>query len=409
MKLIVNLVSIATLILLLTETAWGSFQVRPRLTLVEKYTDNLFLSSSEEETDWVTTTEPGVSLVYGSRALDLNIDYSLRFRHHRVHSEEDETELRDIQRSTATSVLFPERNFRIFLDGEISRVSVDERGSDAEESELVNTTNLYRYAINPQYVWKPASNFSATLDYRYEKSDYKSRYGDDTERQKYGLLLERKVSASTALFFNYSFLDHRAMLNRNFKQQTLTAGFNHRVTPRLTLVMNAGPVRTDYSDGSETKGESWGGSVAYNFSAPLMLQLSYLENYTVSVSRGLNSQERTSVSLTYTGGATIEGSAYWSNNEYFDEMAEDRRIGGSVSVNIQHNESYHTYIFYNAEYQRFLPENEEATRQSTGATVGYRSGKLDISFGYVLQGKDSTIDTNDYWNNVLTFSGSMRF
>ncbi len=67
------------LLLPLQETASAAdWQVRPRISLSERYSDNIDLRTNGlEQSDWVTTITPGVSLSRTGRRLQVHADYSL--------------------------------------------------------------------------------------------------------------------------------------------------------------------------------------------------------------------------------------------------------------------------------------------------------------------------------------------
>lgn len=384
-------------------------EVSPYLTVIEEYTDNLFLSEDNEEDDWITTTVPGIGLFYDSVALEFDIDYSLKLRFYLDHSEDNETSLRDIQRTKAHGLLFPERDFKVFADGEIKRVSVDERGPGVEETVLVNSTILYTVAVNPQYRWMPATNYSVTFGYRYERSDYESGAGDDNESHEYSLLLNRRLSSNTELLVKYAFLDYREDFFQNFEQQTLTAGVAHQLGPRLTMEAEAGIAQIDYADGATNDWVTWNGSFVYNFSEALSLSLLYARDFTVSVSRGLIKGDNASALLSYESRASFEGRFYWSDDEYLQDETEDEVYGTALSLLVPIEDHYYAKALYDYKYLHFNPDDEKADRYTIGATIGYAFNTLDISLGYRFQVNESDIDVNDYYNNLVTLAASLRY
>ena len=67
--------------------AWAEIEIHPRLTVEEEYNDNIFLDSRNEEEDWITTIQPGISLDYRNRSVEATVDYSLRYRFYKDNSE----------------------------------------------------------------------------------------------------------------------------------------------------------------------------------------------------------------------------------------------------------------------------------------------------------------------------------
>ena len=56
-------------------SALAAFQIEPRLQLREEFTDNLFLDDRDEESDFITTINPGIVLSYQARLLELVVDF----------------------------------------------------------------------------------------------------------------------------------------------------------------------------------------------------------------------------------------------------------------------------------------------------------------------------------------------
>lgn len=415
MKSTLSLIFIGLLILLLSGQARATLQVSPYLTLVEQYTDNLFLSADNEQDDWMTTARPGIGLVYDSVALEFDIDYSLKFRYYNVYKDGNETAFRDVQRSNVHALLFPERAFRVYLDGEISRVTIDERDAGIEESELLNATSLYKMTANPQYQWDLSNNFSVTFDYFYRISEYESTFGDDTSSHEYSLRLNKKVSASTDLLLRYSFLDHQANFYRNFELQTLTLGFAHQLGPRLVVEADAGLVLFHYDNGIEKRNTTGKGRLSYLLSRSLTLSFSHIRDYAVSVSRGLIRRENTAASLIYSGRATIEGEIYFSDEKFLEDEAlsdnetRDKILGAILRFNVPL--MGHVYIdgFGNFKTLNYLPVDEKIDRYAIGSAIGYAFNKFDVSLGYTFRVNESNIDVNDYKNNLVTLQGSLRY
>jgi len=410
-----TLIFIGLLILLLAESARASLRVSPYFTLVEEYTDNLFLSADDEQSDWMTTAQPGIGLVYDTLALELDVDYSLKLRYYKDYQEGNETALSDIQRSDINALLFPERAFRVYLDGGISQVSIDERDPGVEESELLNATNLYKLTANPQYLWELSNNFSITFDYFYRISEYESNFGDDTSSHEYSLLLDRKIAESTDLLLRYSFLDHQANFYRNFELQTLTLGLAHRLSSRMVVEADAGSVLFHYDNGVEKRNTTGKGRLSYLLSRALTLSISYIRDYAVSVSRGLIQRENTAASLIYSGRTTIEGKVYFSDEKFLEDEAlsdnetRDKILGAILSFKMPL--MGHVYIegFCNYKNLNYLPVDEKIDRYAIGSAIGYAFNKLDVSLGYTFRVNESNIDVNDYKNNLVTLQGSLRY
>ncbi|MDA3808286.1 MAG: hypothetical protein PF440_10315, partial [Thiomicrorhabdus sp.] len=121
---------------------WATMEVHPRLTLAEEFNDNIFLSSANEEEDWITTVEPGISLSYDNRSVAATVDYSLRYRFYSNNSDESLDKFKDVQRADATVLFFGGRPFTLRLAETISREAIDAR-DDNVFNDIENRSTVY--------------------------------------------------------------------------------------------------------------------------------------------------------------------------------------------------------------------------------------------------------------------------
>lgn len=76
-------------------------EFHPSVALGEEYTDNLFLSDNNPQSDAITTFTPGVILNYKAPYADIALDYSLNYQFYKKHSEQNLDRFVDVQRTHA--------------------------------------------------------------------------------------------------------------------------------------------------------------------------------------------------------------------------------------------------------------------------------------------------------------------
>lgn len=393
----------------LASPASARVQLHPHLMLVEEYTDNLFLEAEQEKTDWISTVEPGIALAYDSSWLTAELDYYLRFRFYEKHREEDESSVRDVQRAGATAVLFPLHNFQIFSDGEISRVAIDERGPDPLESEFVNTTNLYRYSLKPQYRWRITKKLTLIPGYSFERSDYDEKEGDDVDEQAYDLSLESTLTSTSELTVRSSFLTHEADYSRDFDRIDAGFGLAQRFGAKMTASAFLSYIQIDFDEGGD---DDWIGlslAIDYLFSKVLTLEAEYVRDYTSSVTRGLTKSESSHLLLRRVGVSEFEGRVFAENEEFLEEETRDRAVGAAFHFRIPVYDQL--YLRWSGEYRylEYRPEDEQSDRYSAGVRFGYVNQGLEVAISYTHRGNESNIDVNDYRNNLVMLLGSLRY
>ncbi|MEK7698611.1 MAG: TIGR03016 family PEP-CTERM system-associated outer membrane protein, partial [Nitrospirota bacterium] len=78
-------------------SAMAKLDIKPALTLREEYNDNIFLTKTNREDDFITSVSPNIRLNYALSYLDLSLDYGLNFKFFAHHSELNLTSLTNTQ------------------------------------------------------------------------------------------------------------------------------------------------------------------------------------------------------------------------------------------------------------------------------------------------------------------------
>ena len=66
------------------------FQWSVRLTASQQYDDNIFLSEDNEESEWLTTVGPGLTLSVLTEKTPITLDYDLGFTYYARNKADDE-------------------------------------------------------------------------------------------------------------------------------------------------------------------------------------------------------------------------------------------------------------------------------------------------------------------------------
>ena len=184
--------------------SWAEIEIHPRLMVEEEYNDNIFLESANEEEDWITTIQPGVSLDYRNRSVEATVDYSLRYRFYKNNSDENLDDFKDVQQADATALFFGGRPFTLYLAETISREAIDAR-DDYEFSDTENRSTVYHSTVTPEYRLQLAPTFSLLFGYTYDRTDYVDTRGDDVEEHEGRVSLVKQISADSEVFARFAY------------------------------------------------------------------------------------------------------------------------------------------------------------------------------------------------------------
>lgn len=390
-------------------SAWARVTLQPTFSLLQEYTDNLFLTDRNPTDDWLTLVEPGIGMTVVGPLLDADIDYSLRLRYYHELTEENQTNLRDAQRASALIQLQPSRDLSVLIDGDIDRVTIDTRDPGVDESELVNSTNQYHLAITPQYRWTISNDNSLTLSYRNERFLYRAQAGDDVKSHEWRAIYAYDVTAATTWNLTYAYLFHFAEVNMDFEKQLINAGLTHRISPRFRLAIEGGPVTIEYFDETEESWTRWDVLTDYTLSRKTSVYLSYEQDTELSVDRGLSRIQIVTLNVVYEGNARIDAELFWDEEIFSEDRTEDRAIGTSLMMRVPLSGRYFTEIIGLYRTLEFLPANEKTDRYSVRGALGYTLSTGTLMCGYMYRVNRSTVEENDYRNNLYTLSAQLRF
>ena len=406
-----RLFGFALLFLLLPTLTFAAMEIHPRLSVEEEYTDNLYLDDRDEEEDWITTIEPGISLTYDNRSIEAVVDYSLRYRAYKNNDEENLDKFKDMQRADASVLFFGGRPFTLRITETISRVALDER-DDFEFNEVENRSTLYDLSVVPEYRWQIMPTLSLVTDYTYHRLDYVEPEGDDSEEHRGRISLVKVVSPRTDVFLRYGYTVHQSDEDADdFDRQDFTAGFSWQVGARTRLSLEGGYADVEYDSGLEADSLTWLADLTYQLNEAVVLTLMYAEDFSLTAEDGLTESREASLTADYTRESlTASTTVYWRNLDYLQEQREDEALGirGSLGKPLGRALTLNLDAEYETAQFDDLVE-EDVDRFTIGPSLDYAYRRFLASLGYRYRINESDIDVNNYTNNIVFINGSIRF
>lgn len=165
----------------LVSLSWAEFRITPSISIREEYNDNIFLTNTDEEEDFITTINPSLNLTYNTSILTLALDYGLDFKFYVNNSDRNQTSLSNTQRARLDTTISAYRDiFFIKIFDEYKRVPIDERRQIAYDNIFVNMTDSNTLLINPYFEYPITQTIKARIAYTYENIWYKEEEGDDS-------------------------------------------------------------------------------------------------------------------------------------------------------------------------------------------------------------------------------------
>ncbi|MEZ4600272.1 MAG: TIGR03016 family PEP-CTERM system-associated outer membrane protein [Syntrophotaleaceae bacterium] len=381
----------------------AAFELEPRLLIREEFTDNLFLDTEDEESDFITTIAPGILLNYDARKLNLELDYSLRFLKYLHNDEEDETSLSDVQRVRFLGELFPDQDFSLTLIDEYDRVIIDTRRQVDEDNLIVNRSNRNLLVVNPEYRSGYFNTFTPVAGYRFEMVDYDDPEGDDSDRHEFYVELEKRFSPrlTTALGYRYNIYrtDEEAEED-DYDRQDLTTRLSYQIGSSVTLHGSAGSAWLDYEERGSERALVWQVGLDWQRGSRWRTAVAYSEDFAVSVNDGLSKNRRAEASFNYLERIPWEVGIFAEKQDFRTEDREDRGAGINGRVTVPFRGRLSLDLTGESSVWRFLPEDEDVFRYSAGLALSYTIKYGVISVGYRYREENSDFDQNDYQSNL---------
>ena len=401
--------------MLFSSAAWSAVDISPRFSLSQEYNDNIYLRESNRQSDWITTVEPGLSLGYSRRSLEMTLDYSLRYRFFKDNTSENQDRFRDVQRGAADLLFFGGRPFTLRATGTVTRETLDERDRDLEFNDTVERSTVYRLSLIPEYRLRVGPTTAVIFGYSFNMVDYAASAGSDYIEHQGRTTIEKNISANLDIWGRYQYTYHDNDRNiEDYDRHEVSVGTNYRLGARTSLNAMIGRTIIDFDQGDDTTRTIWAADLTYLISEALRTTLAYSENFAMTATDGLSRAREGSFSLGYERSLVSAGSVFfWRELDYlrYDRVDEsygvrlniDRQLGRELSAGVE------------AGYERFdntnpaPASNEKIHRYTLGSSLGYEYRRLVTSLSYRYRYNDSDLSGRDYRNNIITLSGTLRF
>jgi hypothetical protein len=400
-------------------SSFAKLTITPSLTVKEEYNDNILLTNSDREDDFITTVYPNITIKYSpNKSLDLDLDYGLNFKFYSQHSELNNTSIRETQEMKLKAQIRPLS--RIFIDifDLYRRVPIDLRRKIALENEVVNKTESNTFSVSPYMILSLTSTVSTTVGYGYENIWYKDEEAIDSQSHSAFLTLSKKFSSRMNGTMKYNYLAYRPDLQN--KQNTADEYDRHdgslavayRILPTLEIRGEIGEARFDFREDKDTKSTFWKIETDYSFEAieATSIEASYSTFFYNSTTSGIF--KRRKIDVYFKTGKTFKLiiNPYYSTDRYFDSDREDRVIGGTFNISRPLSKKIAFSLNGELERQKFSPEDERVERYSLGTNLDYRvSRSIITSLGYRYNNRNSDIDTDDFHNNIVWLQAKITF
>jgi hypothetical protein len=362
--------------------------------------------------DFITTINPALSLAYATNILTLSLDYGLVFKFYANNPNLNETSLTQTQRAKIETTISPYKDILfVKIFDEYQRVPIDQRRQVALGNNLVNLTDTNRFLVNPYMEYPLSGTLKGKMSYSYENVWYRSDEGDNAENHTATAGLTKELSSKLSASLMYSYLFHRPSKTEAYDEQTVTLGSMYQISPKISLNGSVGETFFNYDQSKFLNAATtvWQIQANYLLSNTLALGAGYSEGYNNSVNQGTYKNRSATGSVTYSGKIPVSISVFRNVATYTTVDREDRSVGGTIGASMPITANLATNLTGTYTNFKFLPTIETVNRYGFQVGIDYKIKITTLSFGYIWNLNDSSIETNDFTNNIVFMQATFTY
>jgi uncharacterized protein (PEP-CTERM system associated) len=277
--------------------------ISPSIGLEQVYSDNAFLTSTDEVSEYITVVRPAISLYNEGRRGRLDINYAPEYRYYREDTEDSEV----------VHFLRSEGNLEIaknhlFLDGWLrgDRTNLINTGRTSV-SGLTGTsddTDYYSAGISPYFTSNLGEYVVAELRFTGDKVEYSEDVENDSKGMRGDLVFgsgSRFTNQVWEVFFQQSEVDYEDIDDSN-ETKIVRAELIQEMTRRWSLAFSVGYEEYILAVADDRDDATWSVGVIYSPNSRFRVSLgvgerSFGDDYYFDL---INQTSRTTLSARYT-------------------------------------------------------------------------------------------------------------
>lgn len=445
------ILAVVTVFLGMCREAGAGFSFRPGIAVREEYNDNIFLTSTDKKSDFITTVNPTINLSYTGDTMNAYLDYGFRYLLYAGNTEDDKI----YNNVNFQSTLRPVRDYVfIAVSDFFSRVPIDERRQVGYENNLANLTNSNSFSVNPYVVYPITPTLRVTGGYTYQNIWYESKEGNDSQDHTAAFSIAKELTSRISLSLLYQYLFHRPIREADtYDRQNTGVSFTYGITEKIRIDGSAGWVDFDYKnmENRNFTAINWDASARYQLSPATSLRAGYSRNYNDtysqtglpqgsapsptqgilypgesfviidgqaipasavlldSINGGLYRSDSLSAAFAYTGKIPFTVTGFRNINKYMNISKENRSTGVNLTASIPLTSSFSASLSALYSRNKYLPENEKVNRYGARLALEYALKIATLTIGYAFNRDDSNMDLSDYTNSIVWIGARFLF
>jgi hypothetical protein len=246
-------------------TAEAEFSIHPSIAVGEEYNDNVFDSSINKKTDYITHGKPELVLKYKTPLWDWDLNYLFDYRYYAKNSVTNDY----THALNATGLITVIDNF-LFLDVKetFQRVSLDITRDFTRESLNFNQTDSNVVSASPYITLRPFTRVSTQIGYRYANIWYNDPLAISKTQHNGFINIDYEVLPKLFVNSGYTFTHSEARQDpqiNNYDRHTVFVGPRYEYAEKSFIYGQGGYTIIDYSSGIRFRNPYWNVGITHTF------------------------------------------------------------------------------------------------------------------------------------------------
>lgn len=384
------------------QTQAADFSLMPTLAVSEEYTDNVFETELDKESDFITRALPGLAMKYKAPLWNWDLGYFFDYRYYARESRKD-----DSTHTLNAKGLIKIVDELLFLEMNdvYKRVSLDVTRDTTSESLFLNQTDQNIGTVSTYLVLHPSARTTLKTGYRYLNTWYKDPQAVSKQDHVGFLTGSYELSSTFFLTGDYTFTREIPVKNSSFYRHEVYIGPRYEYSEKSFIYAQGGFIASDYDNGTRLFNPSWNAGLTHTFDTVTVnvftgtkytddpLGASILEtSYSASLTKNLQR-----------GSLTLKGSYTEFSDAKADLLKNKRYSGGFSSAYELLRDLTGTLGLTYENYQQLLL-NGTTDKYFVDCGLSYSFGKeltAGLSYKYIDYSSATITTDNKQVNRVI--------
>jgi hypothetical protein len=397
------LTATATILLVFTNSlkaADSSFTTS--LTVSEEYNDNVFDSSTNKKSDYITRLLPGIAATHKAPLWDWNLNYALDYRNYAQNSRSDE-----FTHQANASVLVNIIDEKLFLhvSDVYTRVSLNQTRNSTNDSLSSDQTDQNIGTVSPYLVLRPTTNLIFKTGYRYINTWYRESTAISKQDHVGFVSLTHEFSPKVSITTDYTLTRELPETGTKFYRHDALVGPRYEYAEKSFIFAQGGVTSSNYDDGTNVFQPAWNAGITHT-----------IDTFAVAANAGTSYTDDPEGNSTYTTTYTLVltknikkgflalNGAYKKYADAQTEQTRTKSYSGGMNSSVEIMPDLNVRLAFSYEKYHDVQLDSYTDRYSGEAGISWLIGKdlnLGLNYTHIDYSSAETATDNYQINRVI--------